>query len=66
VHRAREAAKLKELGVVELVSPEYEASFRFIKRLLNVVELEKGERKRILDRVRKDKEITEFNPDKSV
>jgi len=65
VHRMREANELKNLGVTELVSPEYEASFRFIKRLLNVMGLEKNERKRILAMVRKDKEITEFNPDQT-
>ena len=63
VHHTREANELKELGVTELVSPEYEASFRFIKRLLNIMGLEKDERKRILARVRKDKEIAEFDPD---
>ncbi|MFC2066947.1 cation:proton antiporter [Chloroflexota bacterium] len=66
VHRAREADELKELGVTDLVSPEYEASFRFIKRLLNVVGLEKDERKRVLAKVRKDKEIAEFDPDQAV
>jgi len=66
VHRAREADKLKELGVTELISPEYEASFRFIKRLLNIAGLEKNRRKRILALVRKDKDIAEFNPDQSV
>jgi CPA2 family monovalent cation:H+ antiporter-2 len=63
VHHMREANELKELGVTELVSPDYEASFRFIKRLLNIMGLEKDERKRILARIRKDKEITEFDPD---
>jgi CPA2 family monovalent cation:H+ antiporter-2 len=63
VHHTREANELKELGVTELVSPEYEASFRFIKRLLNIMGLEKDERKRILARIRKDKEIAEFDPD---
>ena len=65
VHRAREANELKELGVTELVSPEYEASFRFIKRLLNVMGLKTEERRRILAVVRKDKEITEFDPDQA-
>ena len=65
VHRAGEADKLKELGVTELVSPEYEASFRFIKRLLNVMDVDKAERRRILAIVRKDKDITEFNPDQA-
>ena len=63
VHRAREANELKALGVTELVSPEYEASFRFIKRLLNIMGLEKDERRRILAIVRKDEEIAEFDPD---
>jgi monovalent cation:H+ antiporter-2, CPA2 family len=34
VHREREAASLRELGGVELVSPEYEASLEFVKRTL--------------------------------
>ncbi len=65
VHRLKEAEALKELGVTELVSPEYEASFRFIKRLLNIAGFETAERKRILSLVRRDKKITEFNPDRS-
>ncbi|MFC1909209.1 cation:proton antiporter [Chloroflexota bacterium] len=63
VHRAREANELKELGVTELVSPEYEASFRFIKRLLNIMGLETDKRRRILAIVRKDRKIAEFDPD---
>ena len=66
VHRLKEAEALKELGITELVSPEYEASFRFIKRLFNIVGLDKEARKRNLALVRKDKEIAEFNPDQEV
>jgi len=66
VHRLKEAEALKELGITELVSPEYEASFRFIKRLFSIVGLEKGDRKRLLALVRKDEEIAEFNPDEAV
>ena len=66
VHRLKEAEALKELGITELVSPEYEASFRFIKRLFNIVGLEKADRKRLLALVRKDKEIAEFDPDQEV
>ena len=66
VHRLKEAEALKELGVTELVSPEYEASFRFIKRLFNITGLDKTERRRLLALVRKDEEIAEFNPDQSV
>jgi len=65
VDRLKEADTLKGLGVTELVSPEYEASFRFIKRLLNIAGLEKVDRKRILSSARKDKEIAEYNPDQS-
>ncbi len=54
VHRRKDADKLKELGVSELVSPEYEASFRFVKRLLNILGLETDERRRILDTLRKE------------
>ena len=53
VHRKRDAENLTQLGVTELVSPEYEASFRFIKRRLNIMELGKEERRRILATVRK-------------
>jgi CPA2 family monovalent cation:H+ antiporter-2 len=63
VHRTKEAGELRRLGVTELISPEYEASFRFIERLLNIMCPEKDERRRILALVRKDEEITEFCPD---
>ena len=63
VHRRKEANELKKLGVVELVSPEYEASYRFIKRLLHMMDLQSEDRKRILKLVRNDEEVAEFNPD---
>jgi len=66
VHRTREAELLKSLGVAELVSPEYEASFRFVKRLLNVFGLNKADRKQVLAKMRQDEEITEFSPDDEV
>jgi voltage-gated potassium channel Kch len=34
VHREREAKDLHELGEIELISPEYEASVEFVKRTL--------------------------------
>ena len=63
VHRKKEANELKKLGVVELISPEYEASFRFIKRLLRTMDLRSEDRKRILKLIRNDEEVAEFNPD---
>ncbi|MFC1917250.1 cation:proton antiporter [Chloroflexota bacterium] len=56
-HRLKESDELKELGVKELISPEYEASFRFIKRILNIMGLESAERRRILAMLRKDEEF---------
>ena len=52
--RKREAEELKRLGVLELVIPEREAGYKFIKRLLNVAGLEKEERRRVLAIVRND------------
>jgi len=66
VHRAKEANELKGLGVTELVNPEYEVSFRFINRLLNVMGLKAEERRQILSVIRKDEEIIEFNPDQEM
>jgi CPA2 family monovalent cation:H+ antiporter-2 len=65
VHRAKEANILKGMGITELVSPEYEASFRFIKRLLKITGQSKEDRRRVLALIRKDKEVAEFNPDQS-
>jgi hypothetical protein len=62
----REANELKKLGVTELVSPEYEASFRFIKRLLRVAGFGSSERRRLLALIRRDEEVAEFDPDQSV
>ncbi|MFC2013446.1 cation:proton antiporter [Chloroflexota bacterium] len=63
VHRAREAESLKSLGVVELVSPEYEASIEFLGRILSVYGWRKTDIRRTLAMVRQDEEIAEFIPD---
>ena len=63
VHRTREAELLKNLGVVELVSPEYEASFEFLRRILSISGWKKADQKQILAIMRQDEEITEFNPE---
>ncbi|MFC2035413.1 NAD-binding protein, partial [Chloroflexota bacterium] len=44
--------RLKRLGVVELVIPEREAGYKFVKILLNVIGLERNERRRLLALVR--------------
>ena len=66
VHRTKEAELLKSLGVADLVSPEYEASFRFLKRLLQLFGLKKADRKQVLAKMRQDEEIAEFSPDEEV
>ena len=40
------------MGVMELVVPEREAGYKFFKILLNVVGLEREERRRLLSTVR--------------
>ena len=35
VHREKEAIELRKLGVKELISPEFEASLEFIRRVLS-------------------------------
>ncbi len=59
-HRGREAEQLRRLGVTELVSPEYEASFRFLKKIFNVSGMGKPEREQILDKLRDDQNMPAF------
>ncbi|MFC2062693.1 cation:proton antiporter [Chloroflexota bacterium] len=63
VHRAKEAEVLKNLGVEELISPEYQASLEFIERILSVSGWKKTEIKEALAAVQQDEEITEFSPE---
>jgi len=63
VHRAREAELLKTMGVVELISPEYEASLEFLERILAASGWRKADIKRTLPIVQQDEEFVEFSPD---
>jgi len=63
VHRAREAELLKGLGVTELISPEYEASLEFLRRILSVSGWKKTAIKQTLATVEQDQEIAEFSSD---
>jgi CPA2 family monovalent cation:H+ antiporter-2 len=51
--RRNEIDRLKQLGVNELVIPEHEAGYKFVKVLLSVVGLERDERRSLLAKVRK-------------
>ncbi len=66
VHRLKEAELLKSLGVTDLVSPEYEASFRFLNRILAAFDLKEADQTRVLAMMRRDKEIAEFSPEEEI
>jgi CPA2 family monovalent cation:H+ antiporter-2 len=63
VHRDREAKILRELGVEEMVNPEYEASLEFIRKILSLSGWQKTAIKQTISVVRQDQEIAEFSPD---
>ncbi len=63
VHRAREAELLKKLGVVGLISPEYEASLEFLSRVLAASGWAETDIKQALDVMRADQKIAEFSTD---
>jgi len=66
VHRAREADLLKNMGVEELINPEYEASLEFLKRILAASGWKKTDIKRTLPIVQQDQEFVEFSPDDEI
>ncbi|OGO40274.1 MAG: hypothetical protein A2147_00530 [Chloroflexi bacterium RBG_16_57_8] len=63
VHRAREAHSLEGLEGVELVSPEYEASLEFVKRILKVSGWKQSDIQRTMPVVEADEEFVEFAAD---
>jgi CPA2 family monovalent cation:H+ antiporter-2 len=62
-HRTRDVEQLKKIGVTELISPEYEASLEFIRRILHTTGLKKTEIKQAMNQVMEDKNISEFEKD---
>jgi len=62
VSRTREADLLKEMEVVELINPEYEASFEFLARILAVSGWEEADIKQALAAMRYDQKIVKFSP----
>jgi CPA2 family monovalent cation:H+ antiporter-2 len=54
VHRKGEAKALEQLGVSDLINPEYEASFEFLHRTLAYVGWDRGEIQKTLSKVRQD------------
>ena len=62
-HRARDAEQLKKIGVIELISPEYEASLEFIRRILLTTGLKKTDLKQAMEQVMEDRNVSEFEKD---
>lgn len=62
VHRTREAELLKKMGVRELVSPEFEASLEFLRRVLTDVEWTEADVSRAMAAVRRGSKSAEFTP----
>lgn len=59
VHRRREAETLRRLGVTELVSPEYEASFEFLNLALSSIGYDPNKTTEILCRMRQGEELNQ-------
>ena len=60
-HRKRESEILAKLGVSELVSPEYEASFEFLRRTLAHIGWSRSRIQKTIRRFRHDEEVAELN-----
>jgi monovalent cation:H+ antiporter-2, CPA2 family len=60
-HRGKEAEELKQMGVTELVSPEHEASFRFLKKIFSVSGMDKFQREQLLDKLRSDRSMSAYD-----
>jgi CPA2 family monovalent cation:H+ antiporter-2 len=61
VHRKKESELLESLGVSELISPEYEASFEFLRRTLAHIGWSKAKTQQTIGRLRRDEEIVEVS-----
>jgi CPA2 family monovalent cation:H+ antiporter-2 len=63
VHRAREAELLKNLGVVDVISPEYEASLEFVTRILAASGWGEADITGALAAIGHDQKIAELSPE---
>lgn len=63
VHRATEADMLAKMGVRDLVSPEYEASLEFLRRVLIVTGHSKSDIGKVMAAATRDKEVAELAQD---
>ncbi|MDO8490660.1 MAG: cation:proton antiporter [Dehalococcoidia bacterium] len=63
VHRTREAKILTKLGIEDQVSPEYEASLEFLRKVLIVTGRSKDDIRTIMGAATRDKEVVELAQD---
>ena len=62
-HRVQDTRELEKMGVTELISPEYEASLEFIRRVLQITGLPKAEIKEAMDVVMENHDVSKFDDD---
>lgn len=60
VHRTRESEILNQMGVYDLVSPEYEASLEFLRRILIATSRGKNDIHQIMTAATRDKEVLDL------
>lgn len=63
VHRAKDANILSDMGVKELINPEYEASLEFMERILVDSGWRRTDIRQTLPILERDEEFFEFDPD---
>ncbi|MBN2098944.1 MAG: cation:proton antiporter [Dehalococcoidia bacterium] len=62
VHRQEDVGRIERLGVVELVSPEYEASVELVRRILSAEGWLHGDIASLVDRLRASSGVCELGP----
>ncbi|RJO61999.1 MAG: sodium:proton exchanger [Dehalococcoidia bacterium] len=60
VHREKEAVELRKLGVKELISPEFEASLEFIRRVLSSADWSEADTNRLMLNIKTSGKLPRF------
>jgi CPA2 family monovalent cation:H+ antiporter-2 len=63
VHRQEDVDRIRKLGAVELVSPEYEASVELVRRVLSAEGWHQNDISSIIDKLRASPAVCEVSPD---
>ena len=62
VHRQEDVERIRRLGVVELVSPEYEASVELVRRILSAEGWQQNDITGVIDKLRANPAVCEMEP----